>query len=81
MSGYGCPHCRVVMGPHDDGCPWHPSADAATERAEDLAERNELLEAVATAALQVVRRQHRDDCDCSLCVALRAAGFDTAMPC
>ena len=33
--GIGCRHCRVVGGPHDEGCPNHPSAVAAREESED----------------------------------------------
>lgn len=44
--GIGCPHCRVIGGPHDDGCPWHPSADAAREECEE--EMGELRRTIET---------------------------------
>lgn len=33
--GLGCPHCRVIGGPHDDWCPWHPARAAAAEELEE----------------------------------------------
>lgn len=37
--GIGCPDCRVIGGPHDEGCSNHPSAVAAREEGQDAIER------------------------------------------
>lgn len=54
--GIGCSHCRVIGGPHDDGCPEHPSAVAARETAEEeslLFAANEVRALIARLSLDV----------------------------
>lgn len=49
----GCPHCRVVSGPHDEDCPWHPAADRVREEFE---ERVSELEAELEASRRWAKR-------------------------